>query len=63
MKFEQHTIESAPAAVKKELEAAQKAYGSIPNLYRGFATNPATLKIYLGFNEELKEHGQLSPVE
>lgn len=63
MKFELHTIETAPDAVKPELEAAQKAYGSIPNLYRGFATNPATLKIYLGFNEALKEHGCLSPVE
>lgn len=63
MKFELHTIESAPQAVKPELEAADEAYGSIPNLYRGFATAPATLKIYLGFNEVLKEHGQLSPVE
>ena len=63
MQFEQHTIESAPDAVKPELEAAQQAYGSIPNLYRGFATNPATLKIYLGFNQALQEHGSLSPVE
>ena len=63
MKFELHTIETAPETVKSELEAAQSAYGSIPNLYRGFATNPATLKIYLAFNELLKEHGCLSPVE
>jgi uncharacterized peroxidase-related enzyme len=63
MKFELHTIETAPEIVKSELEAAQSAYGSIPNLYRGFATNPATLKIYLAFNELLKEHGCLSPVE
>lgn len=63
MKFELHSIESAPEAVKPELEAAQSAYGSIPNLYRGFATNPATLKIYLGFNELLQQHGVLTPVE
>jgi uncharacterized peroxidase-related enzyme len=63
MKFELHTIESAPEAVKAELEAADVAYGSIPNLYRGFATAPATLKVYLAFNELLKAHGQLSPVE
>ena len=63
MKFELHTIDTAPDAVKPELEAAQKAYGSIPNLYRGFATNPATLKIYLAFNENLQQHGCLSPVE
>ncbi len=63
MKFEFHTIESAPESVKPDLEAAQKAYGAIPNLYRGFATNPATLKIYLSFNEQLQQHGTLSPVE
>ena len=63
MKFELHTIESAHEAVKPELEAAQKAYGSIPNLYRGFASNPASLKIYLAFNELLQEYGCLSAVE
>ena len=63
MKFELHTIESAPESVKPELAAAQQAYGSIPNLYRGFATNPAALKMYLSFNEVLQEHGCLSPVE
>lgn len=63
MKFEQHTIESAPDAVTSELEAAQQAYGSIPNLYRGLANNPATLKIYLEFNNALMQHGCLSPLE
>ena len=63
MKFKLHTLESAPETVKPELEAAQKAYGSIPNLYRNFATNPATLKIYLAFNETLQQHGSLSPIE
>jgi uncharacterized peroxidase-related enzyme len=63
MKFEFHTIESAPEAAKPELEAAQKAFGAVPNLYRGFATNPATLKIYLAFNEQLEQHGTLTPFE
>lgn len=63
MKFELHSIESAPEAIKPELEAAQKTYGSIPNLYRGFASNPATLKIYLGFNEALEKYGCLTPIE
>lgn len=63
MKFELHNVESAPEATKSILAAAEKIYGAIPNLYRGFATNPATLKIYLAFNELLKEHGQLSPIE
>lgn len=63
MDFDLHTVESAPEAVKPELESAQKAYGSIPNLYRGFANNPATLKVYLAINEALQEFGSLSPVE
>lgn len=30
MKFELHTVESAPEAVKPDLESAEKSYGSIP---------------------------------
>ena len=63
MKFELHTIESAPVPVKSELQAAEKAYGAIPNLYRGFATSPAALKIYLAMSEALKAHGYLSTIE
>ncbi len=63
MKFEQHTVETAPDAAKPELKAAEKAFGSIPNLYRGFATSPATLKIYLSFNKILQEYDYLTPVE
>jgi len=63
MKFELHTIDSAPESVKADLELAQKTYGNIPNLYRGLANHPAALKIYLKFNENLKEFGYLQPVE
>lgn len=63
MKFQFHDLDSAPEATRPDLEAAKAAYGSIPNLYRGFANNPATLKTYLTFNEMLKEHGLLSPIE
>lgn len=63
MEFELHTIESAPEAVKPELEAAQTAFGTIPNLYRGLAHSPAALKIYLAFNETLTEFAHLTPVE
>ncbi len=63
MEFELHTIESAPESVKTELEAAQAAYGAVPNLYRGMASSPAALKLYLAFNEILQEFGQLTPVE
>lgn len=63
MKFELHTVESAPEAVKPDLRAAQEAYGSLPNLYRGLASSPAAFKVYLACNELLKEYGHLSPVE
>ena len=63
MNFELHTIESAPESVKPELEAAEKAYGSIPNLYRGLANAPAALKMYLAFNKTLGEFAGLTPVE
>lgn len=63
MKFELNTLDTAPDDVKSDLETAEKAYGSIPNLYRGLATNPASLKIYLAFNNLLQKHGQLNPVE
>lgn len=63
MKFEMHTIASAPAASRPELEATQQAFGTVFNLYRGLATNPATLKIYMAFKGFLDEHGVLTPVE
>lgn len=63
MNFELHTIESAPNAIKPELEAAQETYGTIPNLYRGLAENPAALKVYLSFNENLSTYGVLTPIE
>ena len=63
MKFELHTIESAPEAVKPDLQAAEKAYGSVPNLYRGFATAPAALKGYLALDQLVQQHGHLTPVE
>lgn len=63
MNFQLHTHETAPEAVRADLREAQKAYGSVPNLYREFAASPAALKVYLAMNELLREHGVLSPVE
>lgn len=63
MKFKLHTLESAPESVRTELQAAEKAYGAIPNLYRGFAASPVALKVYLNMNETLQQHGRLSPIE
>ena len=63
MEFEQHSIETAPDAVTEELKAAEAAYGTVPNLYRGLANNPASLKIYLSMSETLQQHGALTPIE
>lgn len=63
MQFELQTPESAPDAVKSDLETAQQNYGTIPNLYRGLATAPAALKVYLAMNQALQDHGVLTPVE
>ena len=57
MKFELHTLESAPESVRAELQAAEKAYGAVPNLYRGFANSPAAFKVYLNMNETLQQQG------
>ncbi len=63
MEFKLCSTESAPEASKPDLEAAQRAFGSIPNLYRGLATSPATFKVYLAMSELLRELGNFSPVE
>ncbi|OIQ02294.1 MAG: hypothetical protein AUK36_07645 [Zetaproteobacteria bacterium CG2_30_59_37] len=63
MDFTLHTIETAPEAIRPELEGAQKKFGAIPNLYRGLAESPAALKIYLHMSETLYKFGRLTPVE
>lgn len=44
--FPYHTLESAPAAARPILEAAQQAYGMLPNLYRKLAESPALVEGY-----------------
>jgi AhpD family alkylhydroperoxidase len=63
MKIERHTLESAPADAREQLEGAQAKLGFIPNLYAGMANSPAMLKIYLNFAEQLAQFGELTPVE
>lgn len=63
MNFKLHTIDSAPDAAKPNLQAAEKAYGTIPNLFKGFAASPASLKVYMAMNEALQTNGLLTPVE
>ena len=45
--FDLHTIESAPEAAKGMMEASEKAYGFLPNLYRNMSEAPALLEGYL----------------
>lgn len=63
MKFALHSIESAPDAVKSDLEQAQVTFGMVPNLYSGFASSPVALKTYLSFNNIIAEYAVLTPVE
>ncbi len=42
------TIDAAPAAARPLLEAVQKQFGIVPNLFRLVANSPAALEGYLG---------------
>ena len=44
--FPDHTRETAPASAQPTLDAAQKTYGMIPNLFRKMAEAPAALDGY-----------------
>lgn len=63
MKIEFHTIENAPEAIKEDLQGLEKAYGTVPNIFAGFAASPAAAKSYLAIAGNMKEHGVLSPIE
>jgi len=63
MKIEFHTIDNAPQAAKQDLQMAQKAFGTVPNLLAGMAASPAAVKAYMALAGNLKAHGSLSPVE
>jgi uncharacterized peroxidase-related enzyme len=53
LKFTIHTIDTAPAASKQDLRAAQKVIGFIPNLLGVLAEAPIALKAYLDLTELL----------
>lgn len=57
-----HTIDSAPEASKPLLEAAQSAYGMLPNFHAVLAEAPAALEAYMKLNE-LVTQSSLSPIE
>jgi len=62
MSFTVHDKTSAPAASLPVIEATEKAFGFLPNLYGIFAESPAAIAAYAAINEALK-HCALSPVE
>jgi uncharacterized peroxidase-related enzyme len=45
--FTTHTIETAPEASKPTLEAAQKKFGFVPNLFAKLAESPVAAEAYL----------------
>ncbi len=52
------TIEAAPAAAQALLQAVQKQFGTVPNLFRVVANSPAALEGYLSLSGALGK-GQL----
>ncbi len=62
MNFKLHDKTSAPEASRPVMEAAEKAFGFIPNLYAVFAESPAAIEAYAALNDALLKTA-LSPVE
>ena len=62
MKFQVHTIETAPEAAKQDLQAAKQAFGFLPNLLGVLAEAPIALKAYIELTG-LLEQASLSSVE
>jgi AhpD family alkylhydroperoxidase len=61
--FEVHNIESAPERSKPVLEAAQKSFGSIPNLFGVLAESPATVRAYAELGSTLEKSSAFDPTE
>lgn len=56
MKFELHTLESAPEGAKDRLQAVSDSMGGfLPNLYRQMANAPAVLDAYLDLSDILRK--------
>ena len=62
MKFDIHTITSAPPASRPLLEAAAARFGFVPNLLGVLASSPAALGAYLNI-AGLLDQTRLTPVE
>jgi len=62
MKFQVHTITSAPEASRPLLQAVASQHGFVPNLFGVLAGSPAALGAYLGIAGALNRT-RLTPVE
>lgn len=62
MSFTIHNKSTAPAASLPVMEATEKDFGFLPNLYGVFAASPAAIATYAAVNEALKQCA-LTPVE
>lgn len=62
MEFHVHTKNTAPKFSQAVLQAAEKRFGFIPNLYGVLAESPAALQAYAAINDALKQSA-LSAIE
>ena len=60
--YQPHTVSSAPADSKSTLEAMQKAFGFIPNMFATIAESPAAVNGYVALENVLAK-GTLSSAE
>lgn len=60
--FPIHTVETAPVASRPFLQAAQSAFGMVPNLVGEFAESPAVIEGYLALAGAYQKSG-LTPLE
>jgi len=62
MSFTVHDKTTVPAVSLPIMEATEKTFGFLPNLYGVFAESPAAITAYAAVNDAL-QHCALSPVE
>lgn len=63
MKFEIHTVHTAPEASRLILSEVEKKYGFIPNLFGVFAESPLAASAYLQLSGLIQNQSSLSPQE
>lgn len=62
MKFQVHTIETAPEASRPAMTGTRQKYGFVPNLIGVLAESPAAVQAYTGIAAAL-DQSVLSPIE